>query len=115
MSEEIKALFPEGVETLTISKDDYDRLYGQLTYENIILQQKVEQLEEEKFQLKMEWILVKSELDTSEERLEQLENIRKEAIESIENGKYTVFKKDIETIYEQANNEFLNILNKGSE
>lgn len=45
MSEEIKALFPEEIETITISKNDYDRLYGQLTYENIVLQQKVEQLE----------------------------------------------------------------------
>lgn len=38
----IKALFPEGVETITISKNDYDRLYGQLTYENIILQSKID-------------------------------------------------------------------------
>lgn len=39
---DIKALFPEGVETITISKNDYDRLYGQLTYENIILQSKID-------------------------------------------------------------------------
>lgn len=38
----IKVLFPEGVETITISKNDYDRLYGQLTYENIILQSKID-------------------------------------------------------------------------
>ena len=38
----IKALFPEDVETITISKNDYDRLYGQLTYENIILQSKID-------------------------------------------------------------------------
>lgn len=38
----IKALFPEGIETITISKNDYDRLYGQLTYENIILQSKID-------------------------------------------------------------------------
>ena len=34
----IKALFPEGVETITISKNDYDRLYGELTYKNIMLE-----------------------------------------------------------------------------
>ena len=39
---DIKALFPEGVETITISKNDYDRLYGQLTYENMILQSKID-------------------------------------------------------------------------
>ena len=42
----IKALFPEGVETITISKNDYDRLYGQLTYENIILQSKIDKANE---------------------------------------------------------------------
>jgi len=38
----IKALFPEGVEKITISKNDYDRLFGQLTYENIVLQSKID-------------------------------------------------------------------------
>lgn len=38
----IKVLFPEGIETITISKNDYDRLFGQLTYENIILKSKIE-------------------------------------------------------------------------
>lgn len=38
----IKALFPKGVETITISKNDYDRLFGQLTYENIVLQSKID-------------------------------------------------------------------------
>lgn len=38
----IKVLFPEGVETITISKNDYDRLFGQLTYENIVLQSKID-------------------------------------------------------------------------
>ena len=42
----IKALFPEDVETITISKNDYDRLYGQLTYENIILQSKIDKANE---------------------------------------------------------------------
>lgn len=45
--EEIKALFPEGVETLTITKNDYDRLYGQMTYENIILRQENQELRDE--------------------------------------------------------------------
>lgn len=38
MNDKIKALFPKGVETITISKNDYDRLYGELTYQNIQLQ-----------------------------------------------------------------------------
>ena len=41
----IKALFPEEVETITISKNDYDRLYGNLTLENIELKQEIERLE----------------------------------------------------------------------
>ena len=49
----IKVLFPEGVETITISKNDYDRLFGQLTYENIVLQSKIdkaiEYIEKEKY------------------------------------------------------------------
>ena len=44
MNEKIKALFPDNVETITISKNDYDRLYGQMTYENIILQQEIDRL-----------------------------------------------------------------------
>lgn len=42
----IKALFPKDVETITISKNDYDRLYGQLTYKNIILQSKIDKISE---------------------------------------------------------------------
>lgn len=42
----IKVLFPEGVETITISKNDYDRLFGQLTYENIVLQSKIDKANE---------------------------------------------------------------------
>lgn len=38
----IKTLFPEGVETITISKNDYDRLFGELSYKNIILQSKID-------------------------------------------------------------------------
>lgn len=39
--EEIKVLFPDDIETITISKNDYDRLYGELTYENIKLKQRI--------------------------------------------------------------------------
>lgn len=46
MNKKIKVLFPENVETITISKNDYDRLYGQLTYENIKLQQEKKQLKD---------------------------------------------------------------------
>ena len=40
----MKPLFPEDVEMICISKDDYDRLYGDLTYENIELQQEINRL-----------------------------------------------------------------------
>ena len=48
----IKALFPDGVETITISKNDYDRLSGELTHKNIILKKKLEELEKENEMLK---------------------------------------------------------------
>lgn len=38
-----KALFPDNVETITISKNDYDRLYGELTDKNIVLHQELDQ------------------------------------------------------------------------
>ena len=37
----MKPLFPEDVEMICISKNDYDRLYGDLTYENIELQDRI--------------------------------------------------------------------------
>jgi len=40
----IKVLFPKNVETITISKNDYDRLYGELTYENIELKEKINKI-----------------------------------------------------------------------
>lgn len=40
----IPVLFPEGVEKIIISKNDYDRLYGEMTLENIELKQEIEQL-----------------------------------------------------------------------
>lgn len=38
----VKALFPEDVEEIYISKNDYDRLYGDLTLENIELKQRID-------------------------------------------------------------------------
>ena len=43
----MKPLFPEDVEMICISKDDYDRLYGDLTYENIELQDRINKAIEE--------------------------------------------------------------------
>ena len=40
----LKALFPAGVEVIAISKNDYDKLYGDLTLENIELKQENERL-----------------------------------------------------------------------
>lgn len=40
----MKVLFPDDIETITISKNDYDRLYGDLTYQNMELQQENAQL-----------------------------------------------------------------------
>ena len=42
----MKVLFPDDIETITISKNDYDRLYGDLTYQNIELQQENARLKE---------------------------------------------------------------------
>lgn len=39
-----KAILPEGVEVVVISKDDYDRLSGELTKENIELKLEIERL-----------------------------------------------------------------------
>ena len=41
----VKALFPDNVEKIIISKDDYDRLTGELTLENIELKQEIERLQ----------------------------------------------------------------------
>lgn len=40
----IKVLFPDDIETITISKNDYDRLYGEMTLENIELKEENEKL-----------------------------------------------------------------------
>ena len=46
MEENTKVLFPDNVEKIIISKDDYDRLYGEMTLENINLKQENEELKE---------------------------------------------------------------------
>ena len=40
--DKIQVLFPEEVETITISKNDYDKLYGEMTYKNIELQERID-------------------------------------------------------------------------
>ena len=47
-----KALFPDNVEAIVVRKDDYDRLYGDLTIENIELKQEIERLQKENEDLK---------------------------------------------------------------
>ena len=58
MSEKIKAqmkaCFPEGLEAIMITKDDYDRLCGDLTYENNELKLVLDKVREENQQLKEE-------------------------------------------------------------
>lgn len=61
MSKKIKALFPDGVETITISKNDYDRLTGQLTYENLILQTR--------------WNSLKEWLEDNEDKISYMEDV----------------------------------------
>ena len=41
LKSKMKTLFPEDVEMVCISKNDYDRLYGDLTYENIELKDRI--------------------------------------------------------------------------
>lgn len=47
--EEIKAgtVFPDGVEKIIISKNDYDRLCSELIVENLKLKQEIERLNKE--------------------------------------------------------------------
>ena len=48
----MKVLFPDDIETITISKNDYDRLYGNLTYQNIELQQENARLKDKLIEIK---------------------------------------------------------------
>lgn len=48
--EEIKVLFPDDIEAITISKNDYDRLFGELTYENIELKQRIDNIQKTKME-----------------------------------------------------------------
>ena len=77
----IKVLFPDGVEAITITKNDYDRLYGELTYQNIILQKTNEDLQK---------ILLDKEddLDIYKEKMREAHRFIEE--NSVKFGKYKV-------------------------
>lgn len=103
MSEEVeakvKALFPENVEGIYISKNDYDRLYGDLTLENINLKQEIERLNKE--------------CDTYMKIATKRGNIIKEAIEYInECIKGNYFRRYDDEVYKMCD-ELLEILDKG--
>lgn len=81
IADNIKALFPDGVEAITITKNDYDRLYGELTYQNIILQKTNEDLQE--------MLLDKEdELDIYKEKVRKANKFIKE--NTVNFGKYKV-------------------------
>lgn len=61
----MKVLFPDDIETITISKNDYDRLYGDLTYQNMELQQENARLKD-KIEKAVEYI---KNIDKYEETL----------------------------------------------
>lgn len=70
MSEElkakVKAIFPEDVEGIYISKNDYDRLYGDLTLENIELKEEIERLTKQNKALNEMYGLTKEEIKKTE-------------------------------------------------
>ena len=110
IASKIKALFPDGVKAITITKNDYDRLYGELTYQNIVLQQENEKLKE---------LCNKYEEEHSnefkiwkEERHELLDykSRCKKAIEYIRNNEWA---KDYEI--SNCRTHLLNILQNGSD
>lgn len=92
MSEEVKAkvkaIFPEDVEGIYISKNDYDRLYGDLTLENIELKQEIERLNKqiEEYQKALD--------ETTSEKVD-LYSIIKELKEEMENTKHI----NVEDVY----------------
>lgn len=81
MSEEIKAkmkaCFPEGLEAIMISKDDYDRLCGDLTYRNVVLQQENQQLKEKYLNAASDYETTKSENQQLKEKIEWYEKENK--------------------------------------
>lgn len=64
----VKALFPENVEGIYISKNDYDRLYGDLTLENIELKQEIERLNSD-------YLEMKDNFRNANDEIERLNNI----------------------------------------
>ena len=63
----VKAIFPEDVEGMYISKNDYDRLYGDMTLENIELKEEIERLNNIINELE-KWLLEKSNTETESEK-----------------------------------------------
>ena len=77
----MKVLFPDDIETITISKNDYDRLYGELTYQNIELQQENARLKDKnKKVLELLQILHYNfpDYDDMHKKIEDIEEILKE-------------------------------------
>ena len=107
-----------------LTKDkNFMELYDIPSYED--LQQKVEELEKENKELNRMCelygqSLYNADLTKAEKRVEQLENIRKEAIRYLENNQLYNFDYDKEELFEIVSDKIakeylLNILNKGSE
>ena len=66
------------------------------------------------------WLIIQEYIDRAQQKVEQLESIRKEAIEYVLKNKLYRFKYDDEELFEittdkKAKDDLLNILNKGSE
>lgn len=129
MSEEIKETYIRML-SHTIHYDccydaDADNDFEKISDYITSLQQKVEQLEKENKELNRfcklyVQSLYNADLTKAEKRVEQLENIRKEAIKYMLKNKLYRFKYDDEELFEivtdkKAKDDLLNILNKGSD
>jgi len=88
----VKALFPENVEKIIITKNDYDRLTGDLTLENIELKQEIERLNKENTILRQNsQYLVKQN--------DELEEVINKAIEYIEqHNDYFLLKREVKEL-----------------
>ena len=73
-----KALFPDNVEAIVVRKDDYDRLYGDLTKENIELKQEIERLNK---CIKDDKENANEIIAEQQQEIERLNNIKKEVRE----------------------------------
>lgn len=124
MSEEIKDIFECLKKYANLTPDAIDDLYYlEGTIED--LQQKVEQLEKENKELNRMCelygqSLYNADLTKAEKKIEQLENIRKEAIEYVEKSKLNQLDTyckylhiNFETEKIENLDDLLNILNKG--